>query len=164
MILFVFSTIRYRFIFSSISLAICWWRIEIKWNVMKSCFRPRFCTVRLYWTRDNLGNQKEIHSCIEIVLTRDQRLHWPLGKMKWNEWCFRPWFCTVRLYWARDTSVKWVFQGLSVIETDSLIHCLLYIHSFMILLYQETSGYTGHWVEQVLFIDLFDYYSRILNL
>ena len=28
---------------------------EMKWN--KWCFRPRFCTVRLNWAADNMGNE-----------------------------------------------------------------------------------------------------------
>ena len=38
------------------------------------CFRPRFCTVRLYWAEDHLGNRwrnnrKKIANSISLVIT-----------------------------------------------------------------------------------------------
>ena len=54
----------------------------------KWCFRPRFCTVRLYWAGDNLG---EWVSGWLVFLGHDSalRLYWAGDNLgEWDEFCY----------------------------------------------------------------------------
>ena len=112
-----------------------------KYHTMKGnewCFRPRFCTVRLYWAGDNLGECNEFcygpcqqssvlplhHGCAYI--TQWMNVHkWINGvlgwKWKWNDWCFRPrccfrlefsLHCKTILGWGQPGLMRWIFGRL----------------------------------------------------
>ena len=63
------------------------------------CFRPRFCTVRLYWAGDNLGFTHLYEASEWMNEHMNEWMAWWTNEQmnEWmNEWCSGPRFCSCK--------------------------------------------------------------------